>query len=58
MGAKLAVEKKNIKKSNNRYNETKCEFKIKNNSSVNSTQSGEHVLDLEQEGQEAVSSFR
>jgi len=58
MGAKLAVEKKNIKKSSNTYNETKFEFRIKNNSSVNSTQSGEHVLDLEQEGQEPVSNSR
>ena len=31
---------------------------LKNNSSVNSIQSGELFLDLEQEGQEAVSSFR
>ena len=29
MGAKLAVEKKNIKKSSNTYNETKFEFRIK-----------------------------
>lgn len=55
MGAMLAVEKKKIKKSTNKYNETKCEFS-NNNSSVNLTQSRQQVLDLVQNDQEVVSS--